>query len=259
MSIHMVNQSNTIPVNIYSHPNRYNITNGSALKVYDAQEKAPTKVKVGVFLTTLTGVATAMALVLHKKGVLNTPLKGLCKITYDNKKHEMEKLVGTLAVGSVGGGLIGGALFDKKENMKAKYREAVIQTIGNISTPLACVALGMKGFGKIEPKIQKMFQFGEKTKGIPGVLASAVCLVSGILLGNKVGNTINKTFFHVNDERKLKLSDMSPHIDDMCLAISLVASKSKIGPIVGRFVPLALLISGFSTGVTQEKPESRHA
>lgn len=253
MSIQVVNQNNYIPINLHSQINGYNVANGSALRVYDVQQEAPTKVKLGVFLTSLAGVAATMAFVLDKKGLMKNPLKGLCEIKYDHTKNEMEKLVLGLAAGSVGGGLLGGAIFDKKENMKAKYREAVIQLVGNILTPLACVSFGMKGFDKIKPTILKNVKLTEKTKNIPSLVASIGCLITGILVGNKVGNTINKKVFNIDEDRKLKLSDMSPHVDDMCLATSLVASQSKIGPVVSRFVPLALLISGFSTGVAQEK------
>ena len=235
--------------------------------------KASKKTKIGVLSTTTLGVATAMALILKGKGYSLAPAKifkkgvkplkewGLFSAKYDDKKHEVEKMVISLAAGSVGGGLIGGALFDKKENMKAKYREAIIQIVGNIMTPLACVSLGMRGFEKIQPKISmqlaKLGKIGQGklADGLPKVLASAGCLVSGIFLGNKVGNTINEKAFKVKDNRKIKLADMSPHIDDLCLAISLVASKSSIGPVITRFIPAALMVAGVSTGTMQERPE----
>lgn len=234
---------------------RDDISNGSALKVYDLQEETPFKVKAGVFCTTLAGVAAVMVAALKfKKMPLKNPIdffKGLTKIKYEHKKCEVEKLVGALAAGSVGGGLIGGALFDKKENMKAKYREAVIQLIGNIGIPLGCVAGGLRIFKHFEPQILKSSKFFKGKMGyVPKIAASALCLAIGILLGNKVGNRINEDVFRVKDNRKIKLSDMSPHIDDGCLALSLVASKSSA--IVTRLIPLALMVSGFSTGVAQE-------
>jgi len=242
--------------------------NNVAKNKHQKENEVSTKVKTGVFFTTLVGVATALAITLKGKGYSLNPSKilktkpknwGIFSVKYNSKEKEVEKLVGKLAIGSVGGGLIGGAIFDKKENMKAKYREAVIQLIGNISVPLLCVSGGMRLFNKFEPQILKSMPFLKgKATGAPGVIASGISLVAGIFLGNKVGNLINEKIFHVRDNRKIKLADMSPHIDDACLAISLVAAESKIGPQVSRLIPAALMVAGVSTGTAQERPERLH-
>lgn len=222
----------------------------------------PTKLKFGVFLTTLAGVCAAMAVTLKGKGYKLNILEALktnpkewaiFKVEYNKEKHELEKLVGRLAVGSVAGGLVGGALFDKKENMIAKYREAVIQIVGNIATPLLVVSTGMRQFEKIEPKVLTAMPFfkGKFTK-VPELLVSGVSLVGGILLGNTIGNFINRKAFHVKGDRKIKLADMSPHIDDVCLATSLVAAESDIGPYVARLIPVALMVPGISVGLAPE-------
>jgi len=224
---------------------------------------APTKVKVGVFLSTLTGVSIVMATVLKKKGFLisnllkTSPKKwGIFKVKYEEK--EMGGLVTKLALGSVGGGLLGGVIFDKKENMNAKYRESVIQLVGNIFTPLMCVFGGMKMYEKVEPKfvafIEKSISKNAAIKKIPEVLVSAASLLTGIFLGNKVGNEINKKAFHIDDERKLILADMSPHIDDLAIATSLVMPQGIIGNYLSRVVPAALMIAGVSVGTAQEIP-----
>jgi len=92
-------------------------------------------------------------------------------------------------------------------------------------------------------------------KAIPEVLVSIGSLVTGILLGNKVGNTINEKAFHVKDNRKIRLDDMAPHIDDSCLVLSIVAANSPIGAVVSKLVPMALMVPGISVATTQEKPE----
>lgn len=264
MSLQVINNPNFSSINMVQTRPRDDIADGSAFRVYDVQEKAPTRVKVGVFFTTLAGVLAAMAITLKGKGYSLKPMeffKGLTHVKYE--EGEVEKLVMKLAVGSVGGGLIGGAIFDKKENRKAKYREAIIQLVGNIGTPLACVAGGMRLFKKFEPKIHSAmeklpesmkFLKSEKGKGIPSVIASACCLITGIFAGNKIGNTINKVVFKCDEKRTLKITDMSPHIDDLGIATSFVVPpESAIGHIITRIIPAALMIAGFSTGVAQER------
>lgn len=234
----------------------------------DAQEpKASKAVKVGTFITTLTGVLTAMYFTFKKnKSVKFDGFKGLESvkdyfkafkdIKYDENEDELAWAVGKLGLGSVGGGLIGGALLDKKENLMAKVRESVIQLVGNISIPLIFVAGGGKLFEKhFSPKIAealnlKKFKWDKAVK-IPQIVAQTGLLVAGIFAGNSLGNTINKHFFKVDEKRKIKLSDMSPHIDDVCVSSSLVFKESEM---ISRFVPPALMISGYSVGTAQEAP-----
>lgn len=235
--------------------------------------KASTVTKCGVFATTLTGVVLALAILAKSKGYSLKPsqlFKGSYKDWVLTKMAYKGPEILTLGAGSVLGGLTGGVLFDKKEHIKAKLRESVIQYIGNISTPLLCVWAGVEGFKKYlekkaenltpkikikaDPKIVK--GANEAAKSIPLVIATALCLTVGVFLGNKVGNFINEKIFKVKDNRKIKLSDMSPHIDDACLAISLATSDTNIiGHTIARIIPAALMVSGYSTGTAQEKPE----
>lgn len=264
MSLQVIPNSNNTQTRMVPKPSVNGVSNGSMVKVYDEQKKAPTKVKLGVFLTTLASVGAATAIALKLKGKLTNPFKtpikqwGLFNVKYEEK--DLTGLVCGVGAASIGGGLLGGAIFDKKGNMKAKYREAVIQAIGNIGTPLLCVAGGMHLFEKHAlPKIIEKFALKtDKAKGAPKLIASAVFLLTGIIAGNKVGNYINKKAFRVDDQRKLKLSDMSPHIDDTCLAISIAAPENAIGYVIKRFIPAALMVAGFSTGIAQECPHHHH-
>lgn len=269
MSLQVIPNSNNSSTKMVPNQPINGVSNGSAFKVYDKQEKASTKVKVGVTCTTIAGVIAAMAWTFKAHGLKLNGIKdfvhNLTHIKYAKDKngketYELEKLIGRLTLGSVGGGLLGGLVFDKKENYKAKFREAVIQVVGNIATPLVCVGFGIKSFQKhLSPMIIKKFNLKTNLqKGIPEAIASAACLVTGIILGNKIGNFINKKTFRVDDERKLKLTDMSPHIDDVCFAVGLVAPENAIGDIIKRFIPLALTLSGFSTGVAQECSHHNH-
>lgn len=231
-------------------------------KAYYSNPEMTTVQKAGVFLATLAGVGIVMANILKGKGYSLSPAKilktqpknwGLLNVKYG--EGEIEKLVMKLAAGSVGGGLIGGAMFDRKENMSAKYRESIIQVVGNILTPLACVCGGMKVYKNYKPSILSALPKKAIYEKLTKVIASGASLACGIILGNKVGNFINEKLFQVKDNRKLKLSDMSPHIDDLCLAVSLVGADV---PAMPRIIPAALMIAGFSTGIAQEKPERLH-
>jgi len=259
-----ISNSNLATFKMQPRQDDNNVSDGATLEVYEMHEKAPTKVKVGVLATTLIGVATAMALTFKSKKLeFKNPkefFKHLKTITYEKDNHELEWAVGRLAVGSVGGGLIGGMLFDKKENIKAKVRESVIQLIGNIGIPLSFVAGGMHLYEKhIEPKyIKQLVKKGinEKSKAakIPSVIGTIGCLVAGIFAGNKIGNAINKYIFHSDEKRTLKISDMSPHIDDLGIASTFVVPPDHpCGKIIARFVPAALTVAGYSTGIAQEK------
>lgn len=242
----------------------------TSFKAGEQEPKASTAVKVGTFLTTLTGVLTAMYFTFKKipsaefKGFngfknldgVNDYFKAFTKIKYDEKEDELAWAVARLGIGSVAGGLAGGVMLDKKENIKAKCRESVIQLVGNIATPLIFVAGGGKLFEKhFSPKVVdalnlKRFKWDKAVK-IPQILAQTGLLVAGIFAGNSFGNTINKHFFKIDEKRKIKLTDMSPHIDDVCVSSSLVFKESEI---ISRFVPPALMISGYAVGTAQEAP-----
>lgn len=263
MSLQVVSNSNIAPTKMVPVNPANPVSNGSAFKVYDEQQKASNKVKVGVFLTTLAGVTLAMARTLKVKKIpFKNPkefIYNLIKIKYE-KDNELPWLVTRLAIGSVGGGLIGGALFDKKENMKAKIRESIIQLVGNIATPLSCVIGGEMLFKKFaEPKLIEKFGEGSKLVKAPKILSALSCLAVGIISGNKIGNYINKTLFNCDEKRTLKLTDMSPHIDDIATSATFVIpGDNPVGMFLKRIIPAALMISGFSTGIAQEHHTKLH-
>jgi len=204
MAIQSISNHNMVSANLALVPTRGEILDGSAFRVYESQEKAPNKVKVGVALTTAAGILGTMAGVFYVKGKpFKTPSKfweSLTTIEYKNTETELPKLVLALGLGSLGGGLLGGALFDKKENMKAKYREAVIQMVGNIAIPLAFVMCGLKAFGKLEEKFPKALpEKAIKTRALKAIV-SIGCLIPAIFIGNDVGNYINKKHFFCDDK-----------------------------------------------------------
>ena len=260
--ISSINQSNSFNKNMPLKKQSNTTFSGNS-----NEEFSQTKNKIGAALGTVSGISLALAFLMKRKGFSLNPAKifktkpkdwGLWKMEFK------EKEILTIGAGSILGGLTGGAISDKKENLNSKFREAVIQ-IGNISVPLIFVSLAAKHWNKNSEKILKhipQIKSQSKTaeilnkgfKASPILAATGVCLVAGVFCANKLGNFINEKIFNIKCHRKMKAADFSPHIDDVCLGISLMASKDIIGHSISRFIPAALTIAGYSIGTAQEKP-----
>lgn len=270
MAISPVNSKNNYNM-LATKPAKNNETQ-SSFSSHNNQEKAPTKVKVASIIGTLLGISGAMFFTFKSKAKDGVELKNLkdyfhnlISINYKKPEEEggkvigdMEKLIGRLAIGSVGGGFLFGGLADKKENLKAKARESIIQLVGNILTPILCVDAGLRIYEKFaEKKILAHIKSTSKSvKGLPKAAFSILFLIGGLLLGNKVSNTINAKAFKVDDKRKIKVSDLSPQLDDVCVAAGFVLKEGKIGTIASRFIPLAFTFAGYDTGTAQENPKN---
>lgn len=175
------------------------------------------------------------------------------------KFHEKEVI--TLATASVGGGLTAGLVFDK-ENKKAKFKETISQMVGNILFPIVYVSTSVNYYHKVKSKI-KMPQFkndkqfvknllNRVSKATPAIVAGTGGLIVGIFAGNFVANKLNDAIFGKDEKREIKLSDFSGHVDDTCLAITLVAKNSNIGKYVSRAIPFALVVPGIETGIKKD-------
>lgn len=252
-----------------------NFEDYSAWVFPEVPERASTKLKLGVFCTTLAGVTAALAGVMKFRKIpfnMGELFKGnYKKCGLWNVQYKGGEIL-TVGAGSILGGLLGGALFDKKDNQKAKLREAVIQYFGNICAPLACITSGLWIYQKYKEPIMKHNFTTDQIKWLklnnkykaeldkllkkgPKFAITTTGLVAGIILGNKIGNILNEQIFHIKDNRKLKPADMSPHVDDVCYAISLADENNPITHVISRIVPAALMISGYSTGVIKERPD----
>ena len=237
------------------------------------QSKAREKSSVGIFFTTLLGVGTALTLVAKRQGfsikpkdIINTKLKDLAVFKLYDKTNptakEMilkEPEILTIATGSVAGGLLGGAIFDDKKHFKAKARESVSQLLGNVLVPVLCVGGASRVYNKFEPNImkalpqisgdKKLVKFVNKfIKVLPMSVVTAVSLGIGILAGNKVSNVINEKFFNQKKERKIHGTDFAPHVDDLSMAITLMAGKSAVTSVIARTIPAFLCVPGLEVG-----------
>lgn len=262
------------PITNYSQNNYINFTN----KKHNNEQS--NKVKIGTGVTSVLGVAAATALIAKRQGfslspsrIAKTPVKdwAIFKITDKNRPDETvmkfkAPQILTMGIGSVLGGLFGGALFDKKENFPAKCSEAVSQFIGDISIPLMFVAgptALYKKFEDLSSKETKHLGLQNASKFVNGnkilrvlcpTVVSGASLATGIIAGNKVSNKINEKVHGVKQDRGIRLTDFAPHLDDVCLAITLMADKSPVGDIISKFVPVALTIAGIETGTaTKDK------
>ncbi len=233
----------------------------------------------GVYLTTILGVGTALAFIAKKQGfslnpknIINSKIKDWALFKIYNKKHPEAKVLEfeepeilTMAGGSVAGGLLGGALFDDKKHFKSKAREAVNQMLGNVIIPVAFVGGASRIYDKYKTKIlsvvpqikysgvnsfmQTAAKYTNKfIKVIPPSGITAVALGAGILSGNRVSNFINEKVFHKKVERKIHGSDFAPHVDDLSMAISLMADKSAISSVISRTIPAFLCVPGVEVG-----------
>lgn len=190
----------------------------------------------------------------------------------------------TMAAGSAAGGLVGGALFDDKKHFKSKLRESVNQMLGNVIVPVACVGGASRIYDKYRDKILNIVPqikystnnrfvnklttklSPEKLNVVNNILAGTVkytnkflkvippsgitiaALTTGILAGNRVSNFINEKVFHKKVERKIHSTDFAPHVDDLSMAISLMADKSALSSVISRTIPAFLCVPGIEVG-----------
>lgn len=267
------------PINIYNQKNYTNFTSNN-----NPNKKQSVKTQLGIAATSALGVASAVALVAKRQGfslklssIKNTPIKdwAIFKITDKNRPEEKvmkfkAPQILTIGAGSVLGGLAGGAIFDKKENLSSKFSEAVSQFIGDISIPLMFVALPTDAYKKFEDlaaketkhtnlkRISSFIQGNKFLRVLCPTIVSGSSLALGIITGNKVSNKINEKVHGVKQNRGIKITDFAPHLDDVCLAVTLMADKSPVGDIISKFVPVALTIAGIETGSAQNTKNTKN-
>ncbi len=241
------------------------------------QNKRGKYLREGVILTSALGVGAALAVISKRQGfslklsdIKKTPIKDWAIFRLFDKKQPDRKLIEleegeiiSIAASSVIGGLVGGAIFDDKKHFKSKLRESVNQILGNVLVPVGfvgCVSRlykankekvmsimpQIKETGKISRNINKVL------KALPASAATIVSLGLGIVAGNKVSNFINEKIFHKKVERNIKGTDFAPHVDDLGMAISLMADKSKGASFIQRIVPLFLCVPGIEVGTHRD-------
>lgn len=241
-----------------------NFTNSAAQKPLSKKQKATILAFSGL------GMAPVLAILAKRKGfslspskIIKTPIKEWALFKFNSKdkivKYEGPQIF-AVASGSVAGGFVGGTIVDR-QNVKAKKREILSQLLGNVAVPVGCVTVGAGIFNKYSDKLIKMMpKVKDSVKGAkiinkisqitPQTFFTLAFLSMGIFLGNKVSNYLNDHIYHKKVDRNIKATDFAPHVDDVCLAASLMDSGS-LGDKIGRVIPLALLVPGYETGIAR--------
>lgn len=236
----------------------------------------PNNMKRKILATAALGSAAAFGVICHKQGfrvskLSQTPVKdwAIFKIKDKTLKIEEKEVLG-LAGGSVAGGLVGGALFDDKKNFKPKLQEALSQLLGNVAVPIFCVGQTSKFYKKHEEDILKhvptikgenkgFVKYANRAlKAIPPVGLTAVSLGVGIVAGNKVSNFINEKVSGKKVEREIRGTDFAPHVDDLCLAITLMAPGTPVGEVIAKTIPFFLTVPGYQTGIAGAGATATH-
>lgn len=234
--------------------------------------------KTGVLLSTMAGVGITSALIAKKQGFSLNPkvifsqspkdwamFKIFSKKKPDAKLMEIEEpQILALATGSAIGGLAGGAVFDDKKHFKSKVRETVNQLLGNVLVPVLCVSgvshLYDKNKSKILSKVpqisgshgKEVKYFNLFLKALPSAAMTVAGLGVGIIGGNKLSNFINEKIYHKHVDRKIKKTDFAPHVDDLSMAITLMADKSPLSTAITRTVPGFLCVPGYQIGTHRD-------
>lgn len=232
------------------------------------------KQKSIILASSALGMTPVLGFLAARKGfslnpvrILKTPIKDWALLKYKPQENAIQfkaPQIISVASGSVLGGFIGGAIVDDKSNLKPKKREVLSQLLGNVLVPVACVGTGAEIYTKYKDKIEgTMPQIKNKSgrlvstlntisKKIPNAACTFAFLGVGIYLGNKVSNLINDKLYHKKIERNIKATDFAPHVDDLCLAATMMNEESSFGSLLGRIIPLALLVPGYQTGIARK-------
>ena len=219
--------------------NQYNIS----------EKKSDTKLKVGVISAAILATMAALYGITKKNG--KNPFKNYNIFKQEIGPVDMLKITGITVPVS----LLTGVMLDKdKKNVKPKIRESISQMVGNLLIPITLINETLKLKDKIDTKTFTN-PIMKGLKGTHKAIYTAVSLIVGLMIGNKVANGINHTIFPEHKQRPLKAKDFSVHFDDICFATSLILKGNPIGRFASKIIPATLLISAYETGTKTKKDE----
>ena len=252
---------NTVNTPSFGHSDRTNMNR--------KQKTVVTAFSVAGMTPVIMVMAKKKGFSLSPKKIIQTPLKewAIFKYAPSEKAIDFGDPINIMATafGSVAGGFIGGSIVDKS-NIKAKKREVLNQILGNVIVPITTVWLGSKLFSKYQsrleegmPQIKSLSKsakfFNKVLKKLPQVGATLAALGAGIFLGNRVSNYLNEKIYRKKVDRNIRVTDFAPHIDDLCMATTMMSPTSTFGQKLGKVIPLALIVPGYQTGIAQDNED----
>lgn len=191
------------------------------------KQRPPAKVVIASTVGALAGSGLYVAsLAKHKQG--SNIFKKISSIELGIKEGILLCTTATL------GGLIPGAVLDKKENLPTKLYEASHQIIGNGAIPFAC--LGIANYF---------------TKGLNKTIRSAIAITTlfvSTFLGHSVTDKLNNT----PNKYKVSFIDFLPDVDDWVLAASTVLNSKLLYKFTAMVCPFTYSIMGIKTGLAQK-------
>ena len=267
--------NSSLIINNAYNTNQYTgiINNNPSFTHHISKSDLSKKQKSVILTTSILGMTPVLAVMAKRKGfnlnparLLKTNIKDWAIFKSQPKERSIQfkaPQIMAVAAGSVAGGFIGGTLVDKKSNIKAKQRELLNQMLGNVAVPVACVGSGAYFYEKYADKIENFMPqiksekkpvkiLNQVIKKVPNAVTTLGLLGVGIYLGNKVSNFINEIIYNKKVERNIKASDFAPHVDDLCMAMTMMNEDSIFASRIARIIPLALLVPGYQTGIAQE-------
>ena len=172
-------------------------SNFEVLKKYNFCEKNKLeenggKVKVGVISVATLATLGVLYSITKKRGL--NPFKNFNMFKQNIEPMDMLKITGVTVPVSLATGII---LDKNKENIKPKIRESISQMVGNLLIPITLIDKACKFKDSLKGKtftnpIMKGLAKTHKA------IYVAVTLTGGLMIGNKVANTINSIIFIVS-------------------------------------------------------------
>ena len=225
------------------------VINYNNYKKDNIENKSDTKLKAGVISAAVIATMAALYGITKQRGL--NPFKNYNIFKQEIGPVDMLKITGLTVPVSF---LTGIALDKDKHNIKPKIRESISQLVGNLLIPITLINETLKLKDKIDLKTFKN-PVMNGLKKTHKALYTAVSLVAGLMIGNKVANCINSNIFSDHKKRPLKAKDFSIHLDDICFAMSLILKGNPIGNIASRIIPATLLLSAYETGTKTKNDE----
>lgn len=205
---------------------------GIRVETTDSKQRPPAKVVIASTIGALAGSGLYVAsLAKHKQG--GNIFKKISNVELGIKEGILLCTTATL------GGLIPGAITDKKENLPSKLYESAHQIIGNGAIPFACLGIA-NHFTK------------SLNKTVRSIIAVATLFASTFL-----GHSVTDKLTNTPNKYKVSFIDFAPDVDDWVLALSTVLKNKSLYKFTASVCPLTYSIMGIKTGIAHKEDKRK--